>query len=58
MNNQTGSFETLLGEAYELVLEITCRGNDAEIRRRYDGTYDVFELEKKRPKLRGKQNPE
>ena len=29
MNNQSGSFETLLGEAYELVLEITCRGNDA-----------------------------
>ena len=30
--------------------EITGRGNDAEIRRRRDGTYDVFELQKRKSK--------
>lgn len=49
-NNNTGVFREISQDMYELLDDITSRGNDAEIRKRNDGTYDVFELEKKRRK--------
>lgn len=50
MANNPGSFPAINKEMCETLEDITNRGNDAEVRKRYDGTYDVFELEKKRPK--------
>ena len=51
-NNNTGVFREISQDMCELLDDITSRGNDAEIRKRNDGTYDVFELEKKRRKPR------
>jgi len=48
--NNTGIFREIGPEMTETLKEIVDRGNDAEIRKRRDGTYDVFELEKKRRK--------
>ena len=53
--NNTGIFREIGLEMTETLKEIVDRGNDAEIRKRRDGTYDVFELEKKRRKPR--KNP-
>ncbi len=50
--NNTGIFREIGLEMTETLKEIVDRGNDAEIRKRRDGTYDVFELEKKRRKPR------
>ncbi len=50
MDNNTGSFPKIGKEMYETLKAITNRGNDAEIRKRRDGTFDVFELEKRKPK--------
>ena len=51
-NNSTGTFMEVDLTMCETIREITNRGNDCEVRKRYDGTYDVFELEKKKPKPR------
>ena len=51
-NSNTGTFPAINLTMCETIRDITDRGNDAEIRKRYDGTYDVFELEKKKPKPR------
>lgn len=50
--NNTGIFREIGLEMTETLKEIVDRGNDAEIRKRKDGTYDVFELEKRRRKPR------
>ena len=50
--NNTGIFREIGLEMTETLKEIVDRGNDAEIRKRKDGTYDVFELEKRRHKPR------
>ena len=50
--NNTGIFREIGHEMNETLKEIVSRGNDAEIRKRRDGTFDVFELEKKRRKPR------
>ena len=50
--NNTGIFREIGREMTETLKEIVDRGNDAEIRKRKDGTYDVFELEKRRHKPR------
>ena len=51
-----GIFREIGLEMNETLKEIVARGNDAEIRKRRDGTFDVFEVEKKRQKPRGKMN--
>ncbi len=48
----TGIFREIGTEMYELLNDITSRGNDAEVRKRSDGSYDIFELEKKRRRPR------
>ncbi len=53
-SSNTGIFREISQEMFETVKEIASRGNDAEIRQRRDGTFDVFELEKKRRKPRKK----
>ena len=50
----TGTFREI-SEMYDTLKEITTRGNDAEIRKRLDGTYDIFEVEKKRRKPKEKK---
>ncbi len=50
--NNTGIFREIGLEMTETLKEIVDRGNDAEIRKRKDGTYDVFELEKRRRRPR------
>ncbi len=47
-NSNSGIFKEISREMCEALKEIVDRGNDAEIRKRRDGTYDVYELEKKR----------
>jgi len=49
-NHNSGIFREIGQEMNETLKEIAGRGNDAEIRKRRDGTFDVFELEKKRRK--------
>lgn len=49
MNETKGIFRAIDQDMCDALEEITNRGNDAEVRKRYDGSYDVFELEKKRP---------
>ena len=49
-NHNSGIFREISQEMCETLKEIADRGNDAEIRKRRDGTFDVFELEKKRRK--------
>ena len=46
--NNSGIFREISLEMCEALKEIAERGNDAEIRKRRDGTFDVYELEKKR----------
>ena len=50
MTNTSGNFREIGKEMKDALEEITGRGNDAEIRRRRDGTYDVFELQKRKSK--------
>ena len=50
MTNTSGNFREIGKEMKDTLEEITSRGNDAEIRKRKDGTYDVFELQKKKSK--------
>jgi hypothetical protein len=50
MNDTTGIFREISWEMNETLKEITDRGNDAEVRKRSDGSYDVFEVEKKKRK--------
>ena len=57
-NGNTGIFPAINLTMCETLREITDRGNDAEVRKRHDGTYDVFELEKKKPRARAKENTE
>ena len=54
--NNTGIFREIGHEMTETLKEIVSRGNDAEIRKRRDGTFDVFELEKRRRKPRKEPN--
>ena len=53
--NNSGIFREISQEMCEALKEIAERGNDAEIRKRRDGTFDVYELEKKRHRPRKKQ---
>ena len=46
--NNSGIFREISLEMCEALKEIAERGNDAEIRKRRDGTFDVYELEKDR----------
>ena len=48
----TGIFRETSTEMCELLNDITSRGNDAEVRKRSDGSFDIFELEKKRRRPR------
>ena len=48
----TGIFSEIGTEMCELLNDITSRGNDAEVRKRSDGSFDIFELEKKRRRPR------
>ena len=48
MTGSTGIFREIGPEMCDLLREIAARRNDSEIRLRKDGTYDVFELEKKK----------
>ena len=50
MTNTSGNFREIGKEMNDILEEITSRGNDAEIRKRKDGSYDVFELQKKKSK--------
>lgn len=50
MVNNSGSFGNLDPKMWETIREIVQNGHDAEIRQRYDGTYDVFELVKRHRK--------
>ena len=54
MTNTTGNFREIGPEMIETLKEIADRRNDSEIRKRRDGSFDVFELEKKQPKRRKK----
>ena len=45
-----GTFREIGREMRDTLEDITRRGNDAEIRIRKDGTFDVFELERKKRK--------
>lgn len=49
-NNNTGAFDGINQEVMAALKEITDNGNDAEVRRRQDGTIDVFELQKRKRK--------
>jgi len=50
MVNNSGNFEDLDPKILETIREIMRNGHDAEIRQRYNGTYDVFELVKRHRK--------
>lgn len=54
-NNSTGIYREISHEFCEAVKEITDQGNDAEIRKRNDGTYDIYVIEKTKHKPRKKQ---
>ena len=47
----TGTFREI-SEMYETLKDITRQGKDAIVKKRKDGTFDVFELEKKKCKPR------
>ena len=49
-NSNTGAFDGINQEVMAALKEITDNGNDAEVRRRQDGTIDVFELQKRKRK--------
>ncbi len=54
-DSSTGTFREINTEMYETLKDITGRRNDALVRPRRDGTYDVFEVEqakRKPPKKR------
>lgn len=56
MTNTSGNFREIGKEMHDTLEDITNRGNDVEIRKRKDGTFDVFELErKKRKPLQGQK---
>ena len=46
--NRTGDFREISQEMYETLKDITRRKNDALVKIRRDGTYDVFEVERKK----------
>ena len=48
MTNTSGNFREIGKEMNDALKDITRRGNDAEIRKRRDGSFDVFELERKK----------
>ncbi len=52
---KTGEFREIDPEMAETLKDIFDRKNDAEIRLKSDGTYDVFEVERKKRKPRKKQ---
>ncbi len=52
---KTGEFREIDPEMAETLKDIFDRKNDAEIRLKSDGTYDVFEVERKKRKPR--KNP-
>ena len=43
-----GTFKEISEDFCDTVKEIMKQGKDAEIRRRKDGSYDVFELDRKK----------
>ncbi len=43
-----GTYKEISADMREAVMDITNRGNDVEIRKRKDGTYDVYELERRK----------
>ena len=49
-NHSPGTFPAIGLAMCQTLRDITERGNDAEVRKRRDGTYDVFEVQKSRPK--------
>jgi len=53
--NSSGIFREISLDVCKVLKEITDRGNDAEVRKRRDGTFDVYELEKKRHRPRKQQ---
>ena len=54
-SSTTGIFREISHEFCEAVKEITDQGNDAEVRKRIDGTYDIYVVEKTRHNPREKQ---
>ncbi len=54
MAGKTGDFREIDPEMAETLKDIFGRKNDAEIRLKSDGTYDVFEVERKKRKPRKK----
>ena len=56
MTETSGNFREIGREMCDTLEEITRRGNDAELRKRRDGTYDVYELERKKRKPIKRQN--
>ena len=52
MTDTSGNFREIGKEMHDALEDITRRGNDAEIRKRRDGTFDVFELERKKRRPR------
>ena len=54
MTCKTGDFREIDPEMAETLKDIFGRKNDAEIRLKSDGTYDVFEVERKKRKPRKK----
>jgi len=50
-----GNFREMDEEICSTLKDIMAQGKDAEIRKRRDGTYDVFELDRKKRKPSGKQ---
>ena len=48
VESNTGAFREIGEELCTMLKEIAKRKNDVEIRQRRDGTFDVFELEKKK----------
>ena len=56
--NRTGDFREISQEMYETLKDITGRKNDALVKIRRDGTYDVFEVERKKRKPPKKKHTE
>ena len=50
MTNTSGNFQEIGKELNDTLKDIIRNGNDAEIRKRRDGTIDVFELARKKRK--------
>ncbi len=50
-----GDYQEVDQDMCEAIKDITRRGNDAEIRQHMDGSYDVFEVEKRKKRLKHKK---